>query len=161
MSTDDVARFIRALNADMRKAAKREREFEIREKRLRDPMLFGYLEALLFAECAYWEALPDASDSPPLDSLYSVSDFSTRFVAESFKLVRSFARTNAKLIRASGLSPSEVGRCIWFSRNGHGTGFWDRARPWDPEARACDMLHAAAKALGPCDVSPDMFTDSE
>jgi hypothetical protein len=162
MSTDEVARFIRALNADMRKAAKREREFETREKRLRDPMLSGYLEALLFCESAWWKVPPEAADFPSLDEFYSVSDFSAAFVAESFKLVRCFARTNAKLLRASGLSPSEVGRCIWFSRNGHGTGFWDRVPSYDPRADACAKLHELAlKTLGHCDVFPEMFADSD
>lgn len=119
--------------------------------------LRGYLEAILFSECAWWKALPDASESPSLDKLYSVADFAPVFVAESSTLVDSFLEANAEALEAAALDSDTVGACLWWSRNGHGTGFWDRVRPQDPKQEACDALHAAAKALGSCDVSPDMF----
>jgi hypothetical protein len=120
--------------------------------------LRGYLEAILFSECAWWKALPDASEAPSLDKLYSVADFAPAFVAESSTLVDSFLQANSEALEAAALEPSTVGACLWWSRNGHGTGFWDRVRPSGLEAVASWKLHDAAKALGSCDVSPDMFS---
>ena len=125
------------------------------------PELRGYLSAILFSECAWWKVPPGAPHAPPLDKFYSVEDFTPDFIAEAAETVDAFLDANVDMLQVANLERSTVGACIWWSRNGHGTGFWDRARQWDPEALACGMLHDAAKALGSCDVSPDMFTDSE
>ena len=121
--------------------------------------LRGYLEAILFSEGAWWKAAPDAPEYPSLDSLYSVADFSPAFVAESSALVDSFLEANREALEAAALEASTFGACLWWSRNGHGTGFWDRVPSYDPRADACGKLHKAAKALGHCDIIPDMFSD--
>lgn len=42
----------------------------------------------------------------------------------------------------------QAGHDLWYTRNGHGCGYWDRDLP---KAQA-DALDAAAKALGECDM---------
>jgi len=55
-----------------------------------------------------------------------------------------FEAANAGAIAACGLDDQQVGRDLWYSRNGHGTGFWDREGP----TAALAELDAAARALG-------------
>ena len=55
-----------------------------------------------------------------------------------------FEAANAGAITACDLDGQQVGRDLWYSRNGHGTGFWDRKGP----AVALTKLDAAARALG-------------
>lgn len=123
------------------------------------PELRGYLQAILFSEVAWWKVPPDSPNPPPLDTFYSLGDFTPDFLAEASDTVEAFLEANADMLQVANLERDTVGSCLWWSRNGHGAGFFDRARPWEPEALACDMLHAAAKALGHCDVSSDMFSD--
>jgi len=48
-------------------------------------------------------------------------------------------------LRAGFLTPEQIGHDIWLTRNGHGTGFWDRGM-----GRLGDWLSERACALGEC-----------
>jgi hypothetical protein len=47
-----------------------------------------------------------------------------------------------------GIGAEQLGHDIWLTRNGHGTGFWDRGY----EQQVSDRLCAAADKLGSSDV---------
>lgn len=44
----------------------------------------------------------------------------------------------------AGLTPEQIGHDLWLTRNGHGTGFWDRKLP----GSLGNQLTAAAGAMG-------------
>jgi hypothetical protein len=86
------------------------------------PFVQGYVEALFFtnASCPDDGELEHATvaDLAPSTLDEIISDCA-RFqeIAESF-LKQAYAR---------GYEPEQAGRDFWFTRNGHGVGFWDRA----------------------------------
>jgi hypothetical protein len=49
----------------------------------------------------------------------------------------------------NGLTPEQLGHDLWLTRNGHGTGFWDRDEI--PEHRR-QRLTQVAKVFGSCDI---------
>lgn len=70
----------------------------------------GYLEAALWAE---EERIGSAS----------ISDISDNSKIDTYKDIKLFLSQAGTLI--DGIDPIELGRGIWFTRNGHGTGLWD------------------------------------
>jgi hypothetical protein len=48
------------------------------------------------------------------------------------------------------ISEQDFGMNFWYDRNGHGTGFWDRAREWGVPEGMLEELSQAAKAFGEC-----------
>lgn len=86
-----------------------------------DDMLQGY------CECAVWSELDD--DGAALDERFSDADIDPDSRAKMREDVAAFARANvADLIEyvERGRSWSSAGHDFWLTRNGHGTGFWDR-----------------------------------
>lgn len=57
---------------------------------------------------------------------------------------RSFWHRFGCFVNASGLDPEQAGYDFWFTRNGHGAGFWDGDWP-EPYAT---MLDRGAKCYG-------------
>ena len=54
-----------------------------------------------------------------------------------------FQRVARADLNEADISSAEAGHCFWLSRNGHGTGFWDRDL-----GAVGDRLHAKAKRFG-------------
>lgn len=81
-----------------------------------------------YQAAAVWAETDDYGQ--PLDSNYSISDFS----AESKKRMRLscavFIAQNLSLLQSavwhSGYNWEQAGHDFWLTRNGHGAGFWDR-----------------------------------
>jgi hypothetical protein len=65
---------------------------------------------------------------------------------------RSFQEANAELLAKAG-DEEQNGRDFWFSRNGHGVGFFDRGYPDE----IGDALQDAARAFGEHDLVPEGF----
>jgi len=80
--------------------------------------LRGYKEAILFAE------IDDNEES--LDVNYGMDDFDPESEKKMRETVKQFIFKNQALIKESGLDDEQVGRDFWYTRKGHGVGFWDR-----------------------------------
>ena len=102
-----------------------------------DPMISAYVE------CALWAGTDGEN---PLDDTYSVSDLSAEALAEITQDCEAFAADNADDL--ADWTPEQAGHDFYLTRNGHGTGFWDRGH------EAGDRLSAAAKVYGTSDLYP-------
>lgn len=113
----------------------------------------GYIEAAFFSTTD--EAREDGGDA--LDANHSVSDLAPQTWEAIRRDCEAFLAANRELIEACEEhhkpgSPdddamSHAGRDFWYSREGHGCGFWDG--DW-PDA-AGEHLDRAAKAFGSAD----------
>lgn len=104
-----------------------------------DAMAAGYLECALFTA--------DEELIPPKSGEFDASPYlprcPARLKAECRRICEAFYRA-----RAADLSEWEgeqAGRDIWYCRNGHGAGFWDRDFGTKEQREA---LSAAARKLG-------------
>ena len=77
-----------------------------------------------YLQCALWTGLTD--DGTPLDSLYSVDDIHPESLAEHEKGCRDFYDSHYVTWFGVGMSDDDAGHNFSLTRNGHGTGFWDR-----------------------------------
>lgn len=121
-------------------------------------------------------ALATTSDDgqDTLDALYTVDDFAPEALEEMRRDVDGFYASNRATL-CQWTSPGEAGQLFWLNRNGHGSGFWDRAyvgaevtseyckryRITRTVARsrvrfstAMERLSAASKVYGASDVYP-------
>lgn len=96
----------------------------------------GYASAILFAE-------NDSDTEEPLENNYSITDFDKQTVKSSKELLQKFYTENKKAIIESGLELFTIGSNIWYTRAGHGVGFFDHNLDLDIEKK----LTKGAKAL--------------
>lgn len=101
-----------------------------------------------YVECAFWSSrvnncIPE-EDPTPLDEFFEPADLTDEARASLLADCRDFLISNRDLI--GDLDMSQCGHDFWLSRNGHGTGFWDRGT-----GKQGDDLHAAAKVYGSVD----------
>ncbi|GGU45795.1 hypothetical protein [Lentzea flava] len=92
-----------------------------------------------YVTTALWSSLDD--DGEPLDAVFSVDDFERESEQSLWEDCHDFVVSNWPDL--SRLDPGQCGHDFWLSRNGHGTGFWDRGN-----GAIGDRLHAAAKVYG-------------
>lgn len=112
-------------------------------------ILLGYLE------CALWAETDDNGE--PFDKNYDLRDISREAVNTARKDCEKFERENAADIELSGLDDEQVGHNFWLTRNGHGTGFWDRGYGLDKETQdALKRLTTASKRFGEAYLYLDM-----
>jgi len=104
-----------------------------------DDFLAGYVEAMLFSSTD--EA--DESGGSPLDANYTDSDITTDSLRRMAAQCQAFLRMPgvAEAIEGREL---EAGRDFWFTRNDHGSGFWDG--DW-PKA-AAQLLTKVSESFG-------------
>jgi len=81
-------------------------------------MANGYKMAILFAEVD--------SEENPLDSNYSITDFSAPAFMDIDRMMAKYISDNKEAIEKSGLSDEQIGMDIWYTQAGHGVGFFDR-----------------------------------
>jgi hypothetical protein len=94
-----------------------------------------------YVTCALWSSNDDNDN--PLDDSMSVDDLSAATAAQMLEDCKNFLDANAALLDESGLSFEQIGYDFWFTRNRHGTGFWDRGL-----GKVGESLTDAAKACG-------------
>lgn len=93
-----------------------------------DAFTQGYVEAMFFTECH--------SDNPELDSATVAElaaeaigqikiDCDTFQLANKLLLSEAYAIGGRTLGRIGTYDEAAAGRDFWYTRNGHGTGFWD------------------------------------
>lgn len=99
-----------------------------------ETFVHGYIEAMLFADCG-------EEDQPPADYLALSDDLQSRATADC----ESFLWRTYYFIDADDMG--RAGNYFWYTRNGHGVGFWDGSWP-----KYGDTLDGTAKTYGPVDV---------
>jgi hypothetical protein len=102
-----------------------------------DELWNGYATAVLFAET-------DMDTEELLDANFSISDFDDETVKSSKKMLAEYYSKNKKAIEESELDLDTIGSDIWYTRAGHGAGFFDHNLDADVE----EKLTKGAKALG-------------
>lgn len=107
-----------------------------------DDMLDAYVEAALWASTDE----SDEGGGEPLDKNYGPDDVAKSTLAKMRKDVSSFAKEYGSIIESFGADYdwSQAGHDLWLTRNGHGTGFWDRDLP----KKDRDILAKAAGGMG-------------
>lgn len=109
--------------------------------RAESDFVLGFIEAMFFTNCAdgyySWQWFLDecradveageAGGTVPCDVGYT--DLHTDSLAAIRADCEAWQKANAKLLKrayARGYDETQAGRDYWFTRNGHGVGFWDR-----------------------------------
>lgn len=106
----------------------------------------GYFSALFFTtdeDAPGGMDYRDTGRSPELFKLINESN-----LAEQLADCERFQAENAALLAQAGDS-EQNGMDFWFTRNGHGVGFWDRGYTDE----IADPLTAACKKFGECYVT--------
>ena len=95
-----------------------------------------------YIECALWSSTDE--DGEPYDS--GDRTLSDHARSELTKDAARFAFNNAMLLDEHG-DYAQAGHDLWLTRNGHGTGFWDREL-----GELGDQLTAASEKCGECNL---------
>ena len=77
-----------------------------------DLMVQAYIEAVYFTETG-------DTDQPSAEA-----ELTPLFKVQAWQACRNFLRAASPY--HLGLDPTQLGHDLWLTRNGHGTGFWDR-----------------------------------
>jgi len=91
-----------------------------------------------YLETAIWSS---NDGDKQLDEDYGLEDFAPEAVAQARKDVQEFLKKIGSV--ADDLDIEQLGHDFWLTRNGHGTGFWDRGYDKDIES----VLMKAAKSF--------------
>lgn len=133
--------------------------------RKRPAFVQGYVECIFFTEespglyTKEFEALLAAEKEIPEGSFpadCTPDDLSAEAWAAIERDCEAFqkaAALNLSAAYATGYTEEQAGRDFWFTRNGHGAGFWDREQ-LDAGALG-NALSAIAKTFGECYVTYD------
>lgn len=93
---------------------------------------------LAYIECALWSSNDESDESggEPLDANYDITDIAPETLREMISDCCDFMNGEKKLLnrayqtRTRGYEvyggETSAGYDFWLTRNGHGTGFWDR-----------------------------------
>jgi hypothetical protein len=107
------------------------------------PFTQGYIEALFFTESE-----PGTTHLAP-EALARIIADCTAFQADHGMLIEACAEFSENLRPDNDDVWTRAGRDYWFTRNGHGVGFWLQHDRWPPPHG--DALDAAAKRAGEMD----------
>lgn len=103
---------------------------------------------LAYLECALWsstECDDEGNMGQPLDDNYDTCDIAPDTLAEMVADCEGFQEANADDL--ADIDDSQAGHYFWLTRNGHGSGFWDRGL-----GERGDRLTDACKPYGPFDL---------
>lgn len=103
-----------------------------------------------YIECALWAGANE--DGEPLDAEWTIFNISDNTLEEIIADCRDFQEFNfadLELANEMGRDDSHLGHDFFLSRNGHGTGFWDRGL-----GAIGDRLHAASKVYSTFELIP-------
>lgn len=97
------------------------------------------------------------TDTGDADQPDSDAELTPYFKARCWIDCRNFLGAYRTHIEASGASLDQAAHDLWLTRNGHGTGFWDRPEIYG-EALAAELTRVA-NAMGSVDA--DFITNEE
>lgn len=106
-----------------------------------------------YVECALWSSYGD--DETPLDDDYTAEDLAPDAVAAIRAECVNFCDANVAdldTIAEDSRGAEHAGHDFWLTRNGHGTGFWDRTYAPGALRDAYMRLSDACKPYGTSDV---------
>lgn len=119
-------------------------------------ILRGYIEAAFFTAPRPGEYGDDSdADSSAIPEEYDFPDLAPEALQSMRRDCEAFTRANLPAIEtleSGSFDGEQIGRDFWFTRNGHGVGFWDRKAEGDAEQAALDALDNAARAFGESDL---------
>lgn len=101
----------------------------------------GYVEAMLFAESATDQDGEEFENLTGFELSATALDASRMDCARFMDLVPLLLK--GAISAGVDYDHTQAGRDLWFSRQGHGVGFWDRGL-----GRIGDALHNAAQDMG-------------
>ena len=96
-----------------------------------------------YLACAIWSSMDD--DGTPLDLKgYSIYDFDADSLEQATADCQSFITQVIKYADFDAYTHlrEQGGHDLWLTRNGHGTGFWDRADVYG-KVNSCLLAHHA------------------
>ncbi len=105
---------------------------------------FEYINTALSTETDNLEP----SGGNPLNAYYTLDDIEADTFARIIFDCRDFQKKYKKLYEEGGWSDADAGKDFWYSRNGHGTGFWDVGIGDSKKEEIGKLLHRAAKSYG-------------
>lgn len=113
------------------------------------PTLDAFTRAYL--ECALWTSDPDPGSGEWSESdWWNIDAIDPADLAEQVKICGEFQSANrADLDEISDtyhVDDTQHGHDFWLTRNGHGTGFWNRGYDLDAAQRLTDASHAYGEA---------------
>ena len=97
-----------------------------------------------YIDAAFWTSCDD--NGMPFDEAYRVEDISEDLIS---KMIEDCAAFLAKADIPDNLLP-QAGHDFWLTRNGHGSGFWDRPEIYGEEK--AQELSALAETFGVVDL---------
>lgn len=109
-----------------------------------ETMVAAYLEAIDFTETGDNDQPDSGTPLCPYDKAKVSIDCRNFHWAVTEELMRN------GLVHVP-LDWKQVGHDLWLTRNGHGTGFWDRPELYGPDLS--NILTAMARAMGGYDVT--------
>jgi hypothetical protein len=109
-----------------------------------DAFTQGYVEAALFSSTD--NLTP--SGGAPLDKKYTIYDICGQTLMKMSMDCEDFQKKYRELYEQGDWSDIEAGRDFWFTRNSHGTGFWDRGYKNPKKEKIGKQLTHAAKSYG-------------
>jgi hypothetical protein len=104
-----------------------------------------------YITCALWSSYDDEGN--PLDDWATIDDVAgvPGIISECENFQNTYAETLKIYYDGLGFDAGQAGHDFWLTRNGHGTGFWDRYYGTDIALQsACEDLANAASAEGEC-----------
>lgn len=100
-----------------------------------------------YIQAALWTSTDD--DDEQLEDNYGHEDLSQDALASIKADCRDFQEANGVPVYGNERDASQAGHDFWLTRNGHGTGFWDRDGLSDEDKK---KYTAAAKSYGTSDI---------
>lgn len=97
-----------------------------------------------------WSSTDNLEDNggKPLDKKYTLEDFETNTLEKMIRDCKDFQQKYGEIYYNAGWSDTEAGHDFWLTRNGHGTGFWDRGYNDEEKEEVGKILTKAAKSYG-------------
>jgi hypothetical protein len=101
-----------------------------------------------YIECMLWSSTgTEEEEFEFLDEKYSIDDLSPEALTQINKDIADFMGESyievSEAYHKHNVDASQFGHDFWLSRNGHGTGFWDRPEVYTKEL--ADKLNKKAK----------------
>ena len=105
-----------------------------------------------YVAAALWSSMYENQQGETnfMDRKFSVENIHPDTLAKMTETCNKFLEENRELIDAESVEERQVGHDLWLTRNGHGTGFWDRPEVYGEEN--AKKLTDAAHKLGECNL---------
>ena len=94
-----------------------------------------------YLECALWTNEEELKEQDS-DTDLNINNFEEDSLIKTYLDIKKFLKIVGFAI--DDIDESDIGHDLWLTRNGHGSGFWDRGYDND----ISDILTNAAKSLG-------------